>query len=169
MSYLFYPLCGRIAEVFFTKFRMIKWSFNVMLISSVTMSISGILSFVTTKAFIHSSYPVYCVVVCMVTGVLGLGIYEANAIQFGMDQMLESSSEQLSSFIHWHFWCVNIGPLITYYAIVGTVLYFHDCLFDADDTFNTFNHLLGWIIIFLSFFQILIALCGILLIFIAKS
>ena len=168
MSYMFYPLCGWIAEVWFTKFRMIKWSFNVMLISSVTMSITGILFIVTTKGFVLSSYPVYFIVVFMVTGLLGLGIYEANAIQFGMDQMLESSSEQLSSFIHWHFWCVNIGTLITYYAIVGTV-HFLDCLFDADDTVNTFNHLLGWIIISLSFFQILIALCGMLLIFMAKK
>ena len=55
MSHLFYPLCGWIAEVFFTKFRMIKWSFIVMLISSVTMSISGILFIVTTKAHIHSA------------------------------------------------------------------------------------------------------------------
>ena len=108
MSYLLYPLCGWIAEVFFTKFRMIKWSFIVMLISSIMMSISGILFIVTTKAFVFTS----CVLVCIVIGPLGLGIYEANAIQFGMDQMLESSSEQLSSFIHWHFWCVNIGPLI---------------------------------------------------------
>ena len=164
MSYLFYPLCGWIAEVFFTKFRMIKWSFIVMLISSIMMSISGILFFATRIAHTLRS----CVLVCIVTGLLGLGIYEANAIQFGMDQMLESSSEQLSSFIHWHFWCVHIGPLITYYAIVGTV-YFHDCLFDADDTVHTSFHLLGWILIALSCFQIVIALCGILLSFMAKK
>ena len=168
MSYLFYPLCGWIAEVFFTKFRMIKWSFIVMLISSIGMSISGILFIVTAKGFLLNLYPVYCVMVFIITGLLGLGIYEANAIQFGMDQMLESSSEQLSSFIHWHFWCVNIGPLITYYAIVGTV-HFLDCLFDADNTFYTFNHLLGWIIIAFSCFQIVIAVCGILLCFMAKK
>ena len=161
MSYLLYPLCGWIAEVCFTKFRMIKWSFIVMLISSIMMSISGIL--LTTKAHMFS----LCAMVCIVTGLLGLGIYEANAIQFGMDQMLDSSSEQLSSFIHWHFWCVNIGPLMTYYAIVGT--YFHDCLFNADDRFEIFNHLLGWIIIAFSFFQILIALCGILISFMAEK
>ena len=47
-----------------------------------------------------------CGVLFFVTGLAGLGMYEANAIQFGMDQMLEASSEQLSSFIHWYFWCV---------------------------------------------------------------
>ena len=168
VSYLFYPLCGWIAEVFFTRFRMIKWSFIAMLISSIMISISGILFIVTTKAFVFKSYPVYSGMVFIMTGLFGLGIYEANAIQFGMDQMLESSSEQLSSFIHWHFWCVHIGPLITYYAIVGTV-YFLDCFFDADDTFNTFNHLLSWILIALSCFQIVIAVCGILLSFMAKK
>ena len=35
---------------------------------------------------------------------LSLGLFEANAIQFGMDQLLESSSDQLSSFIHWYYW-----------------------------------------------------------------
>ena len=132
------------------------------------MSISGILFIVTAKEFMLNSYPVYCGMVFIITGLLGLGIYEANAIQFGMDQMLESSSEQLSSFIHWHFWCVHIGPLITYYAIVGTVP-FIDCLFDADDTFDTFSHLLGWILIAFSCFQIVIAVCGILLSFMAKK
>ena len=132
------------------------------------MSISGILFIVTAKGFLLNLYPVYCVMVFIITGLLGLGIYEANAIQFGMDQMLESSSEQLSSFIHWHFWCVNIGPLIKYYAIIGTV-HFLDCLFDADNTFDTFNYLLGWIIIALSCFQIMIAVCGILLSFMTKE
>ena len=164
MSYLFYPLCGWIAEVCFTKFRMIKWSFIVMLISSVTMSISGVLFIVTTKAHMFTS----CVLVCIVTGLLGLGIYESNAIQFGMDQMLESSSEQLSSFIHWHFWYAYIGPLITYYAIIGTI-YLLDCLFDTDDIVDIFNNLLGWILIALSCFQIMIAVCGILLSFMAKK
>ena len=164
MSYLFYPLCGWIAEVCFTKFRMIKWSFIVMLISSVTMSISGILFIATTKAHMFTS----CVLVCIVTGLLGLGIYESNAIQFGMDQMLESSSEQLSSFIHWHFWYAYIGPLITYYAIIGTI-YLLDCLFDTNDIVDIFNNLLGWILSALSCFQIVIAFCGILLSFMAKK
>ena len=55
-----------------------------------------------------------CGVLFLVTGLAGLGMYEANAIQFGMDQMLEASSEQLSSFIHWYFWCVHTGPLIVF-------------------------------------------------------
>ena len=67
-------------------------------------------------------YITLCGVVVVVTSLTGLGMYEANAIQFGMDQMLGASSEQLSSFIQWYFWCVNVGPLIMYYGLIGAFL-----------------------------------------------
>ena len=51
-------------------------------------------------------------VLFVVSGLIALGLYEANAIQFGMDQMLDASSEQLSSFVYWYFWCIDIGSLI---------------------------------------------------------
>ena len=53
-------------------------------------------------------------VIAIITGLIGFGMYESNAFQFGMDQMLEASSEKLSSFIQWYFWCVNVGPLFIY-------------------------------------------------------
>ena len=36
-------------------------------------------------------------------------MFEANAIQFGTDQMPEASSSQLSAFVHWYFWSLFIG------------------------------------------------------------
>ena len=41
--------------------------------------------------------------------IVGLGIFEANAIQFGMDQLLEESSEKISTFIHWYYWSIGVG------------------------------------------------------------
>ena len=55
-------------------------------------------------------------------------MYEANAIQFGMDQMMEASSGQLSSFIHWYYWCAHIGPLFNYYMLVGVFIYIRNCV-----------------------------------------
>ena len=52
---------------------------------------------------------------------IGLGLYEANAIQFALNQMVEASSEQLSSFIYWYIWCTNVAPLFMYYFSVGTI------------------------------------------------
>ena len=63
----------------------------------------------------------------LVIGLLALGMYEANAIQFGMDQMLEASSEQLSSFIHWYFWCAHVGALAMVYITMGVFTYSRHC------------------------------------------
>ena len=65
------------------------------------------------------------------TGLAGLGMFEANAIQFGMDQMLEASSEQLSSFIHWYFWFAHLGSLFVFYSIVIVSLFMHRCRLKA--------------------------------------
>ena len=36
-------------------------------------------------------------------------MFEAVSIQFGMDQMVEASSDQISAFTHWYYWSMNIG------------------------------------------------------------
>ena len=43
----------------------------------------------------------------LVTYLFALGMFEATAVQFGLDQMLEDSSDQLSTFIQWYYWAVN--------------------------------------------------------------
>ena len=52
---------------------------------------------------------------------LSLGLFEANAIQFGMDQLLESSSDQLSSFIHWYYWSSYVGQFILFLMSAGII------------------------------------------------
>ena len=52
---------------------------------------------------------------------LSLGFFKANAIQFGMDQLSESSSDQLSSFIHWYYWSTYIGHFILYVMTAGII------------------------------------------------
>ena len=133
LAYLLYPVCGWIAEVCFNNFKMIKWSFVILLASSVIIVARTILS------VIHPSYKITIYVhghiiemIFLLIITAGLGMFESNAIQFGMDQMLEASSEQLSSFIHWYFWCAHIGPLVLFYIAMGTSLYFENCRFQMD-------------------------------------
>ena len=47
-----------------------------------------------------------CGVIVSLTSVIcvtSVGIYEANANQFRMNQLLEATLDQLSTFIHWFF------------------------------------------------------------------
>ena len=57
----------------------------------------------------------------------GLSLFEANAIQFGMDQILEANSDQLGTFIHWYYWSLNLGRLVVYYMSVSMATYYSEC------------------------------------------
>ena len=139
LAYLLYPVCGWIAEVFFiSNFKMIKWSFIVLLMSSVTIVTLSIVIVIhpsyQTATYMYISGDIIAVTFLLIT-TAGLGMFESNAIQFGMDQMLEASSEQLSSFIHWYFWCAHIGPLVLFYIAMGTFVYFENCRFQMHHYF----------------------------------
>ena len=125
-AYLLYLLCCWVAEVCFNKFRMIKWLFIIVLISSLPIYT---VAFSATSNILHSQ-PMTFIWFYQTLGAIfiliyttGLGIFESNAIQFGMDQMLEASSEQLSSFVHWYFWCAHVVPRSVFYIGNGFALY----------------------------------------------
>ena len=44
------------------------------------------------------------VILILALAIVGKGMFESTAIQFGTDQMIEASSNQLSTFIHWYYW-----------------------------------------------------------------
>ena len=46
------------------------------------------------------------------------GLFQANAIQFGLDQLLEAPTPKLIAFIHWYYWaqkCWQFSILLCYY------------------------------------------------------
>ena len=167
ISYLSYPLCGWIADVKLSNFQMIKWSFILVFVSSFSMLISGLWSIVSND-MVNDLYIAVSGVVFILTGLIGSGMYEANAIQFGMDQMIGSSSEQLSSFIHWYFWCVNVGALIIFYCLVSGGLCFNSCVFGKAGAQVGINDFFSWTAILLSCTQLLATFCGMLFILLAK-
>ena len=59
--------------------------------------------------------------VCILSG----GVFEANAIQFGLDQLLEAPTPKLITFIHWYYWIQNVGGLILFYSALGSFLFDH--------------------------------------------
>ena len=63
-----------------------------------------------------------------VPSVVGTGMSEANIIQFGLDQLLESPTHRLIAFIHWYYVSLTAGKLLTYYVYAGHSIlnfYFH--------------------------------------------
>ena len=163
LALLAYPICGWIAEVNNCQGKMIKWSFLV----NMTGGILIVIQTTITIIYVDPHSKVYGIVadgiscVAIIVGLVGLGMYEANAIQFGMDQLMEASSEQLSSFIHWYFWSVHVAKLLVFYMTIGGFVYMNDCKIQGKDLSNlrqiknSLNYYLFLIIISLSIVQIL--------------
>ena len=130
ITYLLYPLLGWMADVYFTRYKFVQVSFLAVIVTSV-LSIS-IATFVFSTALAYYKTLYYSLGgITMALGMMGLGMFEATAIQFGMDQMLESPSKQLSNFIHWYYWSCNVGQLLVMYTGMGVVLRFSMCIIDV--------------------------------------
>ena len=69
---------------------------------------------VTTKHHLYNISLRYVMVIAGILYIVGLGLFEAIAIQFGLDQLLEAPTHQLVSFIHWYYWSQNIGSFVIY-------------------------------------------------------
>ena len=72
---------------------------------------------------LNQSLYLYMTAPFSIMNLIGLGMFESTAIQFGMDQMLEAPSEQFSTFIHMvlleHVW----GDPSLLYIYKGALFY----------------------------------------------
>ena len=117
--YLFYPLVGLVTDVYFTRYKAVLASTVIQIVTSglgvVVSLIWTLLWYCNSNLVIGTSeYNTDTVLgvlglLFIMTMIVGLGIFEANAIQFGMDQLLEESSEKISTFIHWYYWSIGVG------------------------------------------------------------
>ena len=135
--FLSFPLLGYIADGCFTRYRTLKCSLILLIVGCTTGLIMQLillllnimihvsLSNMEEKISLFSaanSYlqriPVIPIIASIATGV---GLFEANAIQFGLDQLLEAPTLKLIAFIHWYYWTHNVVQLVVMYITVGWI------------------------------------------------
>ena len=123
-GYLIYPLLGWLADVCFSRYKFVRGSLTLMIAGSVMLVLAVVGNVIT-----HDQYLVlYAVMGLFLTVcILALGMFESTAIQFGMDQMLEASSNQLSTFIQWYYWASKLGFLLAYIMYTGITIYCSQC------------------------------------------
>ena len=123
VTYLLYPLLGWLADVYFTRHKFALISFIAIILGTLVTIITSVLFmcfYEHKEIFILAGIGV---VICLA----GIGLFESTAIQFGMDQMMEASSDQLSTFIHWYNWSCCIGQVICVFILSGVLEYFSHC------------------------------------------
>ena len=124
IAFLFYPLVGLLTDIFFTRYKIIVASTIIQIITCVfgaLLAIVWILLVVFENTNLNSSERILApvAVIFFVAMVVGVGMFEANAIQFGMDQLLEEPTETISSFIHWYYLSTGVGVALISLPITG--------------------------------------------------
>ena len=120
---LVYPLLGHLADVYLTRYRVLKASSIILTIISFVSSIYLLIDTIATvfghiQTFHKPPTDVIAFVGTMLY-IIGLGLFEANIIQFGLDQLLEAPTPKLIAFIHWYYWAQSVGGLALFYVYEG--------------------------------------------------
>ena len=114
----FYPLAGFLADNKFGRYKTIVRSLQIIVVSIIvavpSFYIFISLQFYTNKYYLISMIGVVIVFALvffpMTAGCIG---FNANIIQFGMDQLHDSPADHQRLFIHWYIWIYYFVLLIT--------------------------------------------------------
>ena len=118
--FLLYPLVGHLTDVYLTRYHSLKLSYCTLIFTACAAVVySGIdlaASSIWKIVIFHHEKTAVLLVIMFIVYSIGLGLFEANAIQFGLDQLLEASTPKLIAFIYWYYWAQNVGSLILFYV-----------------------------------------------------
>ena len=106
------PLAGWLADVRFGRYRVLSGSLWMMWISSLLLTLTLVVADLTN--FTHESI---LVIAFLIPLGIGWGGFQANIIQFGIDQLIDASTRELKSFITWYSWTVTASQLVIYYIL----------------------------------------------------
>ena len=123
LLFLSYPLLGYIADVCLTRYRTLKCSFIFLIVGYTIglilflIAIPVNLTEILDKTSFFNDDKSYTVLVISAIPLIalvttGVGMFEANALQFGLDQLLEAPTPKLIAFIHWYYWTHNAVQLV---------------------------------------------------------
>ena len=137
LAYLLYPLLGWLADVYLSRYKFVRTAFVLTILGCSVFALI-ILAILLTHGKYFELYAVKGIF--LMTYLFALGMFEPTAVQFVLDQMLEDSSDQLSTFIQWYYWGSKLGQILLAILTTGFLLYFSHCQFtDTDSVFNDFK------------------------------
>ena len=104
------PFAGWLTDVRFGRYKVIRWSIWIMWIGSMLATVNSIVASV-----LENNYPIIKITT-IVTGfamAIGFGGYQANGIQFGLDQLQDASTNEITAFIRWYYWTYFSSRVMT--------------------------------------------------------
>ena len=109
------PVIGWLADVRLGRHKVIQWSMWIMWAGFILATASSVVAqLVESYSAVHEKVSWVLVVVAAA----GFGGYQANVIQFGMDQLHDASTDEITSFISWYVWTSFSGGVLVDFANV---------------------------------------------------
>ena len=110
---LLYPVIGFMADIVCIRFKVVMFSFGLVVLSYLVLYICGIAYIVfEVKNPEHPTVPSAIDVtgfISLLLTFIGFAGYQANFIQLGLDQQTIAPSKDLALFVHWAMWAQNVG------------------------------------------------------------
>ena len=129
------------ADLRCNRYNFVKLSIILLFVSSLILllGITCLLTLSEVNISLVDPVPLYvwptgALLICLV--ILLLGMFDAVGIQFGMDQMVEASSDQISAFTHWYYWSMNIGIGVQALLVLGGLPILASCIFHVKSIQN---------------------------------
>ena len=106
------PIAGWLADIYFGRYKVIRWSMVTMWVTFVLATANLVI-----ERLVVYSYSVvvkrYVNGVLMIIAAVGFGGFLANITHFGIDQLHDASTDEITSFISWFIWCALCSQSIT--------------------------------------------------------
>ena len=109
------PIAGWLADVYFGRYKVIYWSMWVMWVGSILATVSSVVA-QSVESYDAINDKVMLVFVALM--IIGFGGYQANIIQFGIDQLHDASTNEIKSFITWIVWTYLSGGIFVDYVYI---------------------------------------------------
>ena len=95
------PFAGWLADIRFGRYKVICWSIQLMWIASMLATIN-----LAVASVLENDYKITKIVTIATGSVMAIGFggYQANVIQFGLDQLQDTSITEITAFISWYCW-----------------------------------------------------------------
>ena len=149
---LFSPLGGFLADVCFGRYKVVMAGVFVQFFTFLLYSVMAVVTVIfgrniwITSHHSHGGgialFLLILAVLSFLLFVVGLVSYQANFIQFGLDQLLEAPSTSLALFVHWVIWGESLGTFVVQ-ILFGFLL----CQFRVFNLENLINPVCGVVLL----------------------
>jgi len=99
---------GFIADRYFGRAKVVYYCWIFLSVAQIMFLLHSVIAIYNTIAAI------FIAIFGLLIAAISLAGIWVNIVPFGVDQMRTASSDELSSFFHWHYWCWNLGLLFAF-------------------------------------------------------